>query len=159
MYNELTVKVKDIFDKKFVSISPDATVYDAVKLIFGAGHSGLPVATGKKHKLVGFVTEQDITSDMFPSVKEFMEDYVHSHDFEAMEKKIKPILKKKVKDVMSKRVVSIHLEDPVLKAEAIMKVKDVRRLPVVDDEKNLLGMVSKGDIFKALVRPELRGFK
>lgn len=159
MYNELTVKVKDIFDKKFVSISPDATIYDAVKLIFGAGHSGLPVTTGKKHHLVGFITDQDITADMFPSVKDFMEDYVHAHDFEAMEKKIKPVLKKKVKDVMSKRVVSIHLEDPVLKAEAIMKVKDVRRLPVVDDDKNLLGMVSKRDIFKALVRPELRGFK
>ena len=155
----IIVKVKDIFDKKVVCISPSNTVYEAAKLIFGAHHSGLPVTIGKKNKLVGFITDQDITSEMFPSIKELMEDYVHERDFEAMEKKIKPILKKKVMDVMSKRVISIHLEDPILKAEAIMKVKDVRRLPVVDDDKHLLGMISKKDIFKALVRPEIRGFK
>lgn len=153
------MKVKNIFKKDFVSISPNATVYEAAKLIFGEHHMGLPVVTGKNKKLVGFITDQDITSDMFPSVKEIMEDYVHERDFEDMEKKIKPILAKKVKDVMSKRVISIHLEDPILKAESVMKIKDVRRLPVVDDKKYLVGIISKGDIFRALVRPELRGFK
>ena len=153
------MKVKDIFKKDFVSISPNATVYEASKLIFGAQHMGVPVVSGKKNKLVGFITDQDITSDMFPSIKEIMEDYVHERDFEEMEKKIKPILSKKVKDIMSKRVISIHLDDPVLKAESLMMVKDVRRLPVVDDKKHLLGIISKGDIFRALVRPEIRGFK
>lgn len=153
------MKVKDIFKKDFVSISPNATVYEAAKLIFGAQHMGVPVVSGKKKKLVGFITDQDITSDMFPSIKEIMEDYVHERDFEEMEKKIKPILAKKVKDIMSKRVISIHLDDPVLKAESLMMVKDVRRLPVVDDKKHLLGIISKGDIFRALVRPEIRGFK
>ena len=153
------MKVKNIFKKDFVSISPSATVYEAAKLIFGERHMGIPVVTGKNKKLVGFITDQDITSDMFPSVKEIMEDYVHERDFEDMEKKIKPILAKKVKDIMSKRVISIHLEDPILKAESVMKIKDVRRLPVVDDKKHLVGIVSKGDIFRALVRPELRGFK
>ncbi len=153
------MKVKDIFKKDFVSISPNATVYEAAKLIFGAHHMGVPVVSGKKNKLVGFITDQDITSDMFPSIKEIMEDYIHERDFEEMEKKIKPILAKKVKDTMSKRVISIHLDDPVLKAESLMMVKDVRRLPVVDDNKHLLGIISKGDIFRALVRPEIRGFK
>lgn len=153
------MKVKEVFKKKFVCVSPNDTVYKAAKLIFGEGHMGLPVVTGKKNKLVGFITDQDITSDMFPSIKEIMEDYVHERDFENMEKKIKPILSKKVKDIMSKRVVSIHLEDPILKAESVMKIKDVRRLPVVDDNKHLLGIISKSDIFRALVRPELRGFK
>lgn len=153
------MKVKDIVKKKFVYTTPSATVYEAAKLIFGENHTGLPVVKGKNKMLVGFITDQDITSDMFPGVKDLMEDYVHERDFEEMEKKIKPILAKKVEDVMSKRVVSIHLEDPLLKAEALMKVKDVRRLPVVDDKKHMIGIISKGDIFRALVRPEVRGFK
>lgn len=153
------MKVKDIFKKDYVSVSPNDKVYKAAKLIFGEGRMGLPVVTGKKKKLVGFITDQDITSDMFPSIKEIMEDYVHERDFEAMEKKIKPILSKKVKEIMSKRVISIHLEAPILKAESVMKIKDVRRLPVIDDNKHLVGIISKGDIFRALVRPELRGFK
>ncbi|MDO8270064.1 MAG: CBS domain-containing protein [Candidatus Levybacteria bacterium] len=153
------MKVKNIFKKKFVSTTPNATIYEAAKIIFGEHHSGLPVVEGKYKKLVGFITEQDITSEMFPSIKDIMEDYVHERDFEAMEKKVIPVLAKKVKDVMSKRVIYIHLEDPILKAESVMKIKDVSRLPVVDDKKHVLGIVSKGDIFRALVSPKIRGFK
>lgn len=151
--------VKNIFKKRFVSTTPNATIYEAAKLIFGKHHKGLPVVEGKYKELVGFITEQDITSEMFPSVKELMEDYVHERDFEEMEKKIKPVLAKKVKDIMSKRVIYIHPEDPILKAESIMKLRDVSRLPVVDDKKRLIGIVSKGDIFRALVSPKVRGFK
>lgn len=153
------MRVKDIFKKKFVSTTPNATIYEAAKLIFGEHHKGLPVVSGKNKKLVGFITEQDITSEMFPSIRDLMEDYVHERDFEAMEQKVKPVLAKKVEEVMSKRVIYIHLEDPILKAESIMKLKDVSRLPVVDDKKHLIGIVSKGDIFRALVSPKVRGFK
>lgn len=158
-YNITSLKVKDIFKKKFVSTTPNATLNDAAKLIFGKHHKGLPVVEGKYKKLVGFISEQDIISEMFPSVSDLMVDYVHERDFEAMEKKIKPVLQKKVKEVMSKRVTYIHLDDPILKAESIMKLKEVGRLPVVDDKKHVLGIVSKGDIFRALVSPKVRGFK
>lgn len=158
-YNNKSLKVKDIFKKKFVSTTPNATLNDAAKLIFGEHHKGLPVVEGKYKKLVGFISEQDITSEMFPSISDLMEDYVHERDFEAMEMKIKPVLQKKVKDIMSKRVTYIHLEDPILKAESIMKVKGVGRLPVVDDKKHVIGIISKGDIFRALVSPKVRGFK
>jgi predicted transcriptional regulator len=88
-----------------------------------------------------------------------MEDYVHERDFEAMEKRVKEVLTKKVKDVMSKKVISIHVDEALLKAESIMKIKDIRRLPVIDSKGNLIGIISKGDIFRALVSPKLRGFK
>lgn len=153
------MKVKDIYKSKFISTTPSATIRDVSKLIFGKHHKGLPVVEGKFNKLVGFITEQDITSEMFPSIKDIMEDYVHERDFEAMEKKITPILAKKVKDIMSKRPISIHLNDPILKAESVMRVKDVSRLPVVDDNKHMIGIISKGDIFRALVSPKVRGFK
>ena len=96
---------------------------------------------------------------MFPSIQELMEDYVHERDFESMEGKVKPILSKKVKELMSTKVVSIHIDEPLLKAESIMRIKDVSRLPVVDDKGSLIGIISKGDIFRALVSPKVRGFK
>lgn len=153
------MKVRDVFQKKVGYITPSLILSEAARFIFGHNHKGLPVIEGPKKKLVGFVTEQDITSQLFPSVQELMEDFVHEKDFEAMEKRVKNVLTKKVKDVMSKKVISIHVDEPLLKAESIMKINDISRLPVVDSKGNLIGIISKGDIFKALVSPKIKGFK
>lgn len=153
------MKVRDVFQKKVGYITPNATLSDAARFIFGHDYKGLPVVTGPRKKLIGFITDQDITSQLFPSIQELMEDYVHEKDFEAMEKRVKSVLVKKVKDVMSKKVISIHIDEPLLKAESIMKLKDIRRLPVIDGKGNLIGIITKGDIFRALVSPKIRGFK
>lgn len=153
------MKVKDIYKKKVACTTPDATVLEAARLIFGQNHKGLPVVTGKNKKVVGFITEQDIISKMFPTIKELMEDYVHERDFESMENKIRPVLSKKVKDVMSKRIIAVKVDEPILKAESLMRIKDISRLSVIDKKGNLIGIISKGDIFRALVSPKVRGFK
>jgi len=153
------MKVSRIVRKKVDCVIPQSSVLDASKYIFGHHHRGLPVVRGKSKKLIGFITQQDILSQLFPSVSELMEDYVHERDFEAMEKKVKDILTKKVKNVMSKKVFSVKIDDPILKAESIMKINHVSRLPVVDNKGSLIGIISKGDIFRVLVSPKLRGFK
>lgn len=112
---------------------------------------GLPVCTGTKNKLVGFITDQDILSQCFPSMKEYVEDVVHARDFDGMEEKLKEIMKMKVKDVMSESVVYIDKDSSLLKAESLMKTKDVARLPVVDSTGNLIGILTKRDIFRSLV--------
>src|ERR1700690_3351062 len=144
------MKVRNVFQKKVSYITPNSTLSDAARFIFGHNHKGLPVVEGPRKKLVGFVTEQDITSQLFPSVQELMEDYVHERDFEAMEKRVKSVLVKKVKDVMSKKVISIHVDEPLLKAESVMKIKDISRLPVIYNKGNLIGIISRGDFFESL---------
>jgi CBS domain-containing protein len=153
------MKVRDVFQKKVGYITPDSTLSEAARFIFGHDYKGLPVIEGPGKKLVGFITDQDITSQLFPSVQELMEDFVHEKNFEAMEKKVKSILARKVKEVMSKKIIAIHVDEPLLKAESVMKIKNVSRLPVIDSKGNLIGIISKGDIFRALVRPKIRGFK
>jgi CBS domain-containing protein len=153
------VIVKDIFQEKVDFTTPDATLLDAARVIFGHNHKGVPVIKLPSKKLVGFITEQDILSQLFPNIKDLIEDYAHSRDFEAMEEKIKTILIKKVKEVMSKKIRTIHVDKPILQAESIMKLRDISRLPVVDSKGNLIGIISKGDIFRALVNVKTRGFK
>lgn len=145
------MKVLDIMQKKVDYVTPTTSVIDAAKLIFEHKHNGLPVVNGKHKKLVGFITDQDILSQCFPSVKEYMEDVVHERDFVAMEKKLKEIMRMKVKDVMNKKVVFIKKDMPLLNAESVMKVKDIARLPVVDANGYLIGILTKQDIFRALV--------
>ena len=151
--------VKDIFQEKVDFTTPDATLLDAARVIFGHNHKGVPVVELPSKKLVGFITEQDILSQLFPNIKDIIEDYVHARDFEAMEGKAKIVLTKKVQEVMSKKIRAIHEDTPILKAESIMKLRDISRLPVVDEKGNLIGIISKGDIFRALVNVKIRGFK
>lgn len=155
------MKVRDVFQKEIGYTTPDSTLFDAAKFIFGHKHQGIPVIKlkGRNKKLVGFITEQDILSQLFPKLSDIIEDYVHVRDFEEMEKNVKSVLTKKVKDVMSKQIISIHVNEPLLKAESIMKIKDISRLPVVNDKGYLVGIISKVDIFKALVSSKIRGFK
>jgi CBS domain-containing protein len=153
------MKVRDVFQKKVGYITPNSTLLDAARFIFGHNHKGIPVVKEKTQKLVGFITEQDILSQLFPKIQDLVEDYVHERDFEEMEKNVKNILTKKVKNVMSKKHVSIHIDEPLLKAASVMKLEDVSRMPVVDNKGKLIGMISKVDIFRALVSRKIRGFK
>ena len=144
------MKVKNAFNKKVGYITSNATLLDAAKFIFGHNHKGIPVVNTSK-KIIGFITEQDIMSQMFPKAADLMEDYIHERDFEAMESNLKNILIQKVKNVMTKKPITIHIDDPLLKAESTMKVHDIARLPVVDDKKRLIGIITKREIFRALV--------
>ena len=143
--------VSDVMNKKVDSVTPNMSVKEALKLLFSKDHTGLPVVMPRSKQLVGFLTDQDILARCFPSMEEYMEDIVHARDFTAMEKKLKDIMKLKVADVMYKRVTSITESEPVMKAEVVMKLKNISRLPVVDKRGRLIGMIRKRDIFKALI--------
>jgi len=143
------MRVSDVMQRHVDSVDTNATVLDVARLIFGRKVNGVPVCKGKK--VIGFVTERDILSKFFPSVQEYMEDAVHARDFEGMEEKIEEIFSLPVSKIMSKNPATITSDTPLLKAQSMMMVKKIGRLPVIDGKDNLIGIISKGDIFKAVV--------
>ena len=58
----------------------------------------------------------------------------------------KPLDAITVQTAMSKTVFTVHLTQSIWSAEGIMRRHGVRRLPVVDDHRRLVGVVSIGDI-------------
>lgn len=143
------MRVLDVMQRHVDFVSADATISDVARLIFGRGINGVPVCQDKK--IIGFVIERDILAKVFPSMQDYMEDAVHAGDFEEMEKNIDTILNLPVSEVMTRNPAIITSDTPLLKAQSIMMVSEVSRLPVVDAKDNLIGIISKGDIFKAIV--------
>jgi len=92
--------------------------------------SGLPVVDGDD-RLVGFVAERDILHYLFPSLDDLMENS-GIRDFEQMEQQYGATLGLTVTDVMHKGVI-----------------------PVADADGQLVGIVSIGDIHKALFKHNL----
>ncbi len=143
------MKVADVMSKQVDYVRPTDRVERAVMLIFGRGINGVPVCEGKK--VVGMITESDIIAKFFPSIQEFIEDAVHEGNFEGMEEKASTILSLPIEKIMSKTLTFVKPSTPLLKAQSLMNVKDVGRLPVVDDNKKLIGIISKGDVFRSLI--------
>ena len=143
------MKVADVMSKQVDYVRVTDKVERAVMLIFGRGINGVPVCEGKK--VVGFVTEQDILNKFFPTIHELIQDTVHEANFETMEEKAATILSLPVLKIMSKRPTTVTPDTPILRAQSLMNVKNIGRLPVVDNEGRILGIVSKGDVFRSLI--------
>ncbi len=54
------------------------------------------------------------------------------------------------RDIMTTPAVSIRWDATVLEASALMEEMDIRRLPVVDEDNVLIGIISDGDVREAL---------
>lgn len=147
------MKTSDVMSKHVDFVSRDTSIRDVSRIIFGRGINGVPVC--KNRKVVGFITERDILAKFYPTMEEYVNDPVHSSDFEGMEKKVSEILDLKAESIMSKNPVIVTSNTPLLKAQSLMFVKKIGRLPVVDDKANLIGIVSKGDIFRSVIGQDL----
>lgn len=143
------MKVADIMQGHVQFVSPESTILEASRLIFGRGINGLPVCKNKR--IVGFITEKDILSKLYPSVQEYIDDPLHTSDFERMENKVNEVLELTVDKIMSEKPITVTADTPVLRAQSLMFIDKIGRLPVIDKKGNLIGIISKGDIFRSIV--------
>ncbi|MCK4766081.1 MAG: CBS domain-containing protein [Candidatus Aminicenantes bacterium] len=127
-------KITDIFKEKgknIISVPPDTTVLDAIKLMSEKDIGSILVMTGDQ--LEGIMTERD---------------YTRSVILKGLSSKDTP-----VKDVMSTKLTYISPETTVTESMAIMAKKRYRHLPVFEDKK-LVGIVSIGNLAERLIKDQ-----
>ena len=110
------------------SITPDATVYDALELMAEKRIGALVVLEGEQ--LAGLFSERD---------------YARKVILQGKSSKGTP-----VGDIMSRRVLCIGPEQTVQNCMALMTERRIRHLPVVAGER-IVGVVSIGDVVKAVI--------
>jgi acetoin utilization protein AcuB len=123
-----------------ITIVEDTSMMEASQLMREKGLRRLPVVN-KKGALVGIVSDRDI-KDASPSKATTLD--VHELYY--------LLSKLKIKEVMSRDPLTIHPDSTVEKAALIMMDKRISGLPVIDDAKNLVGILTQGDVFKVLTR-------
>lgn len=152
------MKVYEIMSKISASASPDATFRDLWKLIFKKRVNAIPVVD-KKNLLLGLVTKEDLLQALYPDYREYVEELSSESDFEAMEDRVRDMAGRRAKDVMCRRVIYTRMDSPIMRALSRMIVRRVNQLPVLDNKDVLCGIVTKGDIFKALFKKHMQGKK
>lgn len=118
------MKLKDIETKNPVVIHPDQTLCEAAKKMKALDVGMLPVCDGDR--LVGAITDRDMA-------------------IRAIAEGSDP-LATKVRDVMTPGIHYCFEDDDVKDAARIMEEKQIRRLPVLNRQKRLVGIVSLGDL-------------
>lgn len=119
------MRVSECMSKDVRIAAPTDTIADAARAMMEIDAGSLPV--GENDRLVGMVTDRDIA----------IRAVAHNKGSETI-----------IRDVMSPNVVFCFEKDDVAKAAAKMSDQQVRRLPVLDDNKRLVGMLSLADISK-----------
>lgn len=114
--------VSDVMNTDVQVISPEATLQEAAQNMREGDFGVLPV--GDKDNLIGIITDRDI---VVRAVAEGMD------------------VDTPVRDAMSEQIVFANEDDSLEDAARLMSDHQIRRLPVVDADHHLVGIVSLGD--------------
>src|SRR5215510_3577274 len=118
------MSLERICSKTVVAITPDATVLEAAKLM-QSKHIGCLVVIDESRP-IGILTDRDIVLKVVAS-------------------KQKPA-KTAVKDIMTTNPTMVNINYDLLDAVRLMRNRGVRRLPVVDEHRHLLGIITMDDL-------------
>lgn len=151
--------IKSIMTKNVVTLSPEDTIAAASMKLSSAKISGAPVVDASG-RLIGILSEADILSSLkthqrslhlvYPSLSSisvtFQEQVTEREAMEAY----RDIENMKVKDIMTTEVEVVHEDEEVRGAVKKMVSKGINRLPVVDSENRVIGIVTRGDILRGI---------
>ena len=147
--------VKEIMSKDITTVSRDTSLMEAASLMCLYRYSGLPVI--ENDELVGLIAEKDVLSHLFPSLEDAMQSMV-TIDFGEKIKEYSTLMNKPVSSLMSQNLKTVSPDMPILKAAVIMANNRFRRIPVTEGNK-LVGMVSFGDVHKAIFHQSVKSSK
>lgn len=139
-----TMYVKNQMSQNVLTVTTDTPILKTLELFKEFGYSQIPVVNGEG-KIVGLVTERilrDVTPSKATSLSIFEINYLLQKTLSG--------------DVMQKEVITAPQEILLEEAAKILRDNDIGSLPILDENKKLVGMITRTDITNAFIR--LMGF-
>ena len=143
------MRVLDLMTTDLIQVGPETTLRDAARLMVEARISGLPVTT-EDGGLVGLVTEADFLRKEVDR-GEIMDTGLLGILFNNRESLADA---ETVGEVMATELFTISPEATLVEAARTMTSHAVKRLPVVNQEGKLIGLIARSDIVAAFTRPD-----
>ncbi|HET9459866.1 MAG TPA: CBS domain-containing protein [Sphingomicrobium sp.] len=117
------MKVSEVMTRDVQTVRPDSTAQEAASFMLSEDAGSMPVSDGDR--LIGMITDRDIA----------IRGVAKGHGPDTP-----------VRELMTDQVISIRADDDVEEAATKMSQAQVRRLPVIDENEKLCGIVSLGDL-------------
>ena len=147
------MKAQDIMKKNVITVKETDTVEDVAKVLLEYGIGGVPVVK-EDGRVVGIITEGDLIYQgkkfKIPAFIEILGGVFYFDEPRRIEKDLKKMVATKAVDVMSTKVTSVEENTPLEDIATLMVEKEINRVPVVDSQGKLVGIISRQDIIRSI---------
>lgn len=138
--------VRDVMTRNVIKVTEGADTDEVKALLSGHRISGLPVVDGQ-NRVVGMVTEADLLAMSSRKKGYTFKDIVRSL---LGEPRSGPKRSRHLRDVMTSPAITTGPEADIRDVAHTMEEKRIKRLPVVDEEDRLIGLISRADIVRVM---------
>lgn len=143
---ESRVPVSDVMTRSVVTIRYDADFAEAANLLTEHGVSGLPVVDGDG-RVIGIVTEADVLAMTGIRKERTFRDFILHLLGDRL---ARPKQGRRLRDVMSAPAITTEPDADIREVALTMEEKRIKRLPVVDGQGRLIGVISRADIVRRI---------
>ncbi len=138
----------NVMTEKVISVTPETTLKETAATMAAHGISGVPVLNDRK-TVVGVISEKDFLFHMGAkktrSIMNVIAQCVADNGCVAVS-----IRSGYAKDIMTSPVHTVLEDTPVFEIASKKKKKNINRVPVVDSNGHLVGIIARADIFQAV---------
>jgi CBS domain-containing protein len=139
-----SVTATDIMTTAVISVLPETDLIETANHMAEHSISGLPVGDSRQ-KVIGVISEKDFFRKMGAkdgaSFMGVVAECLANKGCLAI-----PMRGKSAKDIMTAPAITAGLHTTISELSRIMKDRYINRIPIVDDEKTIAGIVSRGDL-------------
>lgn len=149
------MRAKDIMCINVIFVKKEDRLNEVVSVLMQNHVSGVPVIDHDNH-LIGMVTEKDlVTKEKGLNISSYME-FVASILFVDGKKLWKETSKDfrflTAEDIMTSPVYSVRMEATIEEIVSLMMNRHINRIPVIDDENRLVGIIGRSDLLPILIK-------
>ncbi|NEP02994.1 MAG: CBS domain-containing protein [Symploca sp. SIO2E9] len=145
--------VAEVMTPDPIMVGPQTSIREVIKIIAEQRISGLPVVDNAG-KLVGIISETDLLwqeAGVEPPVYiMFLDSVIYLENPARYDHELHKALGQTVEEVMSGHPVSVKPDLSLRKAAKLMQEKSIRRVAVTGDGGKVIGILSSGDIVRAM---------
>jgi CBS domain-containing protein len=145
--------VADVMSRDPIVVRSETSLNEAIQILAERRISGLPVVDDAG-KLIGIISETDLmwqeTGVTPPAYIMFLDSVIYLQNPATYERDLHKALGQTVGEVMSKDPITIFPEKTLTQAARVMHEKKVHRLPVLDESGQVIGILTRGDIVRAM---------
>ncbi len=149
----MTKTVADVMSRNPVVVQRETSLTEAIKILAERRISGLPVVDDSG-KLVGIISETDLmwqeTGVTPPAYIMFLDSVIYLQNPATYERELHKALGQTVGEVMSKDPITVSPDKSLRDAAKLMHDKKIHRLPILDSEGQVIGILTRGDIIRAM---------
>ena len=146
-------RAKDIMTTDVIVANKNDIIANVENLLIKEKIGGLPVVD-EENKVVGIISETDIMKKEShvdsPRMLNFIQGIIFLDDMKKFEDEMRAIAAYKVEDLMSKDIITVNENDTFDYVANVMINKSINRVPVVDENNFLKGIICRYDIIKAM---------